>query len=244
MKKEDSIQNYFVGKIPPFLLFEKEYHSLHHVVESHKNDQYYKENNPACQVSLIGIIAYFEAFCKHQFAAIINIFPELAFEFSEKRKNIKIDLSTILSLQENTFKNLGFIIAERYDFGSSSSINNNFKDLLSMTPFSKKQAAFFEKINYKRNLLVHHAGYYTLQSLNNPKVDISERQDKAFSDNVRIEPSTYQEYSDFLFEMALKITCSTIKSIKEMDIYKSLNEESLKIKAVEKLGVALYDRIS
>ena len=244
MKKEDSIKNYFVGKISPFLLFEKEYHSLDYVVESHKNDRFYKESNPACQVAFIGIIAYFEAFCKHQFASIISIFPELAVQFSEKRKNLKIDLSTILSFQENTLYNLGFIIAEKYDFGSPSSVNSNFKDLLLVTPFSKEQSIFFKRMNYKRNLLVHHAGYYTLQSLNNSKISIAEYEDKAFIDNVKIDSSTYQEYSNFLFEMALKISLITIESIKRMDIYKNLNVESSKYQAVEELSVALFDRIN
>ena len=142
MRKEELIINYFVGKTPPFLLFEKEYHSLHYVVESHRNDRYYKDSNPACQVALIGILAYFEAFCKHQFAAIVNIFPELSVEFSHKRKNLQIDLSTILSLKESTFEHLGFILAEKFDFGSASSVNSNFKDLLSVTPFSSKEVKY------------------------------------------------------------------------------------------------------
>lgn len=243
MEKKELTQNYFVGKTPPFLLFEKEYHSLDYVVESHKNDRYYKDNNPACQVAFIGILSYFEAFCKHQFAAIINIFPELAITFSNKRKNLQIDPATIISFQEHTFEYLGFIIAEKYDFGSPSSINNIFKDLLMLTPFSKKETIYFEKIKYKRNLLVHHAGYYTLQSLNNPKTNSAERKEKAFKENVRIEPKIYREYADFFFQMALKITRETTNSIKELSTFKSLDIESSKAIAVEELGMALYDRI-
>lgn len=243
MVKDDLIKKYLVGKTSPFLLFEKEYHSLDYVVESHENDRYYKENNPACQVAFIGILAYFEAFCKHQFAAIINIFPELAIDFSDKRKNLQIDLATVISFQESTFENLGFILSEKYDFGSASSINNNLKDLLLITPFSKKQALFFEKIVHKRNLLVHHAGYYTLQSLKDSKINSSERRTKAFKENVRIDLSVYQEYADFFFQMALKITRETVDAIKKLKMYKSLDLYSTKFKIVEELGVGLYDRI-
>lgn len=244
MVNDKAIQNYFVGKTSPFLLFEKEYHSLHYVVENHKNDRYYKDNNPACQVAFIGILAYFEAFCKHQFAAIINIFPELAIDFSEKRRNLQIDLKTIISFRESTFKNLGFILAEKYDFGSASSINNNFKDLLLITPFSKEEVSIFKNIIHKRNLLVHHAGYYTLKSLNYPKINITERTNKAFRENVKIETSVFEEYSEFFFQMAIKITRETIVAITRLDMYKSLDRESLKIKAVDELGVALYDRLN
>ncbi len=243
MKKEELLVNYFVGKTPPFLLFEKEYHSLHYVVESHRNDRYYKESNPACQVSLIGILAYFEAFYKHQFAAVLNIFPELSVDFSHKRKNLQIDLSTILSLKEKTFEHLGFILAEKYDFGSVASVNNNFKDLLSITPFSSKEAKYFNEIIQKRNLLVHHAGYYTLQLLNDSKMEISDRKAKAFKENVRIGPSVYFEYSDFLFEMALKITRATMNAVKSLKIYQLESSSSLRVSAVDKLGSALYDII-
>ena len=243
MKKIDSVEKYFVGLTPPFLLFEKEYHSLDYVVENHNNDRYYKDHNPACQVAFIGILSYFEAFCKHQFAAAINIFPELAFSFSEKRKNLKIDLSTIISLRENTFENLGFILAEKYDFGSASSINSNFRDLLLITPFSKKRTKIFEEIIYKRNLFVHHAGFYTLQSLNTLKIDVSEQEAKAFVDNVSINMSIYQEYADFLFKTALAITRETIKALKSLEEFKPLDQNSSKFKAIEELGVGVYDRI-
>ncbi len=245
MEEKESIQNFFVGKTSPFLLFDKAYHSLYYVVENKiDNHRFSEENNPACEVALIGILAYFEAFCKHQFAAIINIFPELAIKFSEKRRNLQIDLFSVISYQENTFRNLGFILAEKYDFGSALSINGNFRDLIAITPFSKERTIIFDEIVYKRNLLVHHGGYYTLQSLSNARVDIREHKTKAFKDNVKIEPSIYLEHADFLFEMALHITENTIDAIKELELYKSLDEESLQVKAVDQLGVGLYDKIS
>ncbi len=44
------------------------------------------------------------------------------------------------------------------------SINGLYRDLLLITPFSKvKKKEEFDNILHKRNLLVHHAGFYTLQ---------------------------------------------------------------------------------
>lgn len=244
MEKEKSIQNFFVGKISPFLLFEKEYHSLDYVVESHKNNRYYEENNPACQVAFIGILAYFEAYCKHQFAAVLNIFPSLINDFSDKRKNIKIDLSAILLLKEKTFENIGFLLAEKYDFGSASSINNNFRDLLTVTPFSQKDKDQFEKIVHKRNLLVHHAGYYTLKSLNSDENKHHDERERVFKENVIIDISHYQKSADFLFQMALKITRKSIEELKKLEEYNHINLNSLEFQAIEALGHGLYDKIN
>src|ERR1700712_4701072 len=100
MRDNYKTYDFFTGKISPFLLFEMEYHSLFYVVENHKNDPYYSEINPASQVASIGLLAYFEAFCKHQFAAIVNLFPSLITKFAFKRDEPKIEFSTILATCE------------------------------------------------------------------------------------------------------------------------------------------------
>ncbi len=97
MKEHHQTYEFFTGKISPFLLFEMEFHSLFYIVENHKNDKFYPEINPASQVASIGLLAYFEAFCKHQFAVIVNIFPTLITPFAAKRNEPKIELSTIVS---------------------------------------------------------------------------------------------------------------------------------------------------
>ena len=64
---------YFVGRISPFLLFEFEYHSLDRVVSEFDGKQLFEKSNPAAEVCLIGLVAHFEAFCKHLFAASANL---------------------------------------------------------------------------------------------------------------------------------------------------------------------------
>src|ERR1700712_2683965 len=119
MRDNYKTYDFFTGKISPFLLFEMEYHSLFYVVENHKNDKFYPEINPASQVASIGLLAYFEAFCKHQFAAIVNIFPSLIHNFSSRRGEPKIEFSTIISFDGKFEKNIGFALAESYDFGTA-----------------------------------------------------------------------------------------------------------------------------
>lgn len=53
-----------------------------------------------------------------------------------------------------------------------------------ITPFNKEEISRFNSIVYKRNLLVHHAGYYTLQSLKKDTLLTEEIRQKAFKDAV------------------------------------------------------------
>ncbi len=77
MKKDHETYSFFTGKISPFLLFEMEYHSLSYIVEKHKSDNYFPDIKIAPELALIRLVSHFEAFSKHQFAAIVNILPSL-----------------------------------------------------------------------------------------------------------------------------------------------------------------------
>ena len=81
--------NFFVGRISPFLLYEMEYHGLFHLIESHKDETFFRKTNPAAEVVVIAMVAHFEAFCKHQFAAIVNILPALLSYLLQKETNLK-----------------------------------------------------------------------------------------------------------------------------------------------------------
>lgn len=244
MKKTYKTYDFFVGKISPFLLFEMEYHSLSYVVEKLREDKdkFYVEVNPASHISSIGLLAYFEAFCKHQFAACINLFPSLLQDFSKKRNDTNIQLSSIISLNGEFEKNIGFVLAENFDFGTTKSINKIFNDLLLVTPFNKKDEQTFSNIVYKRNLILHHAGYYTLNYFKKEK-NLEEIKQKLFIDELKIDTKEYYVISDFLFEMALKITQTTVKALKNRDEYKLLEITDSRIDAVNELLRGIYDML-
>lgn len=240
MKKNYETYDCFVGNISPFLLFEMEYHSLFYIVENHKEDKFYPEINPASQIASIGLLAYFEAFCKHQFAAIVNLMPSLLKDFCLKRGELKVEFSTIASFNGDFENNIGFALAEIYDFGTAMGINSIFRDLLLITPFSKEEESKFNSIVYNRNLLVHHAGYYTLQYLNKNALQ-DEILQKAFKNTVKIDTVEYLYISDFLFEMAMKITRASVKAVKAQSDFNILSSE--RINAIEELLQGLYDTL-
>jgi hypothetical protein len=205
----------FIGRIPPFLRFEMDFHSLFHLVESHKNEKIqFEKPNPATEVALMGLVAQFESFCKHQFAAITNISPELLSNFAFKRGQAVIKLSDLLSLNGRFETDIGFLIAEQYDFGSAEMINSLFNDLLVVTPFSKKESKKFNAILLKRHLLVHHAGVYTLNYIRDGSMP-DEIKDQVFRDAIVISTEDYHEMGDFLFEMSMKITRVTVSALRK-----------------------------
>jgi hypothetical protein len=236
---EEQLSELFVGRISPFLLFEMEYHSLFHLVESHKSDCLFQKPNPATEACLISLLAHFEAFCKHQFAAIINIFPELLRTFCSRRRQASIKLSDVISLYGTFDRNIGFVISEQYDFGSGELINGLFRDLLRVTPFSKDESEHYNSILLKRHLLVHHAGIYTLQYLKENSLPDDIRS-KAFQDSILIDTEDYHVISDFLFNMNTKITRVTTRALTDQ-LEKGPGLTDVNIRAIEQLLSGLYD---
>lgn len=231
---------FFIGDVPPFLRFELQFHSLFYLVESHKEDRHYKDNI-ATEVSLIGLVAHFEVFCKHQFAALINCCPELLIAFCKKRDDPSIEISNLFSFQSNIENNLGNILSEKYDFGSPKLVNGLFRDLLSITPFSKKESETFDTVLQTRNLLVHHGGHYTLQHLKKNKVS-SKTASSLIHDAVKITTESYHQTGDFLFDMAVKIVRSTVPPfIAEMQKHKKLSQSEKH--AIKKLYQGLHDSL-
>ncbi|WP_183560896.1 hypothetical protein [Mucilaginibacter sp. SP1R1] len=239
MKENYTSYEYFVGKIAPFLLFEMEFHGLSYVVENHKNDRWYPDINPAAQVANIGLLSYFEAFCKHQFAAILNLFPSIILDFATKRGEPKIEISTVVGYGDNFKKNVGFLLAESYDFGSPKAINSLFCDILKVSPFSKDEEKTMNEIIHRRNLIVHHGGYLTHQyvSRKGPKALTV----KPFKDEIKIGTDDYYTNADFLFEMAIKIVKCTVKSLKKFPEYIALDPNDDRIKAVSEMLRGIHD---
>ena len=112
-------------------------------------------NTSKTELSLIGLVAYFEAFFKDHFASLINIYPKLLFNLKEKNFDVNIDICDLLELESISSDQLyGFIMAERYDFGTPTKINSLYQALLNITPFSNNEKEEYERILNDRNLLV------------------------------------------------------------------------------------------
>jgi hypothetical protein len=104
-------------------------------------------------------------FCKDHFSSLINIEPSLVVNLKANGQNVDID-STRVVIYGKTFEHrVGFVLAEKYDFGSSKKINSLFLSLLKVTPFGSSEVKKYDKFLPDRNLLVHHSGTFTLTYL-------------------------------------------------------------------------------
>lgn len=117
------------------------------------------------ELSFIGLISYFEAFCKDHFASLINLEPRLVSNLKTNGQNVDVDATRVVLYAEEVKQRIGFVLAEKYDFGAAKNINALFGALLKITPFASTEAARYSDLLRDRNLLVHHGGTFTLSYL-------------------------------------------------------------------------------
>ena len=155
--------DFFVGGVPPQIIYGIESRNLGKLVDSYRRKRDENVRNRLLEVCFIGLAAYFEAFCKNQFAALINICPQVLNNFTLQRDNSTISLPHLIRIIGDIDHRLGALLAEEYDFGSARTINSLYFDLLRITPFSKAEEARYGEFLSDRNLLVHHGGIYTIK---------------------------------------------------------------------------------
>lgn len=222
--------DYLISGVPPGPLLGMSLEDLSELVRSSPKKRMI---DTTIEVSIIGLVSYFEAFCKNQFAAIINICPEVLENFVAKRGEVKVSVRDIISIEQNNLKNkLGFILSENYDFGSAKSINGLFYDLLSVTPFSKNDIKKYTQLINDRNLLVHHGGIYTsrYQGQKFMKRSFSGR---VFFDSLVITKSDFETWFSFIRKLAQKIVNICYKALNEFIELKGLLLDDERAKALE-----------
>ena len=190
--------DFFSGGVPPLGYLGMRIRDLKGIVSGPKSAGSYF----AAELCIIGLAAYFEAFCKDQFAAIANIAPQTLLEFAATRE-CKIPVSNLLHVLSQVPHRLGFLMAEEYDFGSAKTINGLFCDLLKITPFSKSEIVLYSEFLNDRNLLVHHGGVYTSKYASQ-KFATLEIRDQVNFHSLVISKNDVEKWADFLYGIATK----------------------------------------
>lgn len=190
---------FFSGGVPSLDYFRFQVSDLTKLANESKEDS---GLNITAELCIIGLAAHFESFCKNEFAAAINIFPQILSGFAEKR-DCKLSVKSLLHNFSEIDHSLGFVIAEEYDFGSAKSVNGLFQDLLNITPFSTKEAGEFAQFLNDRNLLVHHGGIYTAKYKGQKFV--KKVADHLINfDSLVVKKSDVNRWADFLVQIATK----------------------------------------
>lgn len=203
--------DYFVAGVPAGSLFKMSFDEIAEMVRTSKADRS-SDLNPVAEVCLIGLVSYFEAFCKNQFASIINVCPQTMNVFCSKRPDITIKIKDLLALEFPEKNKFGFILAEKFDFGSARDINSLYIDLLSVTPFSKDEMKKYDRLLNDRNLLVHHAGIYTIKYHEQTFIKQSVR-NRIFFDSLVVRKKDFFQWAKFIEEIVVKIINSSHKAL-------------------------------
>jgi hypothetical protein len=117
--------DFFHGGVPPYQILRMSLDDLEKLAAISDEDQ--GGTTTRTEVCFIGLAAYFEAFCKNQFAAILNVCPESLAAFCDKRQDATVPLRILPAFIRKMDYRIGSIIAEQYDFGSAKALNGLFR---------------------------------------------------------------------------------------------------------------------
>lgn len=157
------------------------------------------------EFAFIGLIAYFEGFCKNHTAAVVNICPELVRELSERGREIKLRPVDILDYGENLPTQFGCLVVEKIDFGTAKAINGFYKDLLGITPLLKREANRFHALLQDRHLIVHHGNILTPNYASERFIRREMGRSRIFIDSLAVTKDDVRTAARFLHELSVKL---------------------------------------
>jgi hypothetical protein len=201
---------FFTGAVPAGIIFDCEVSDLCDVAKPLENK---KHNEVTAKLCFIGLVAYFEAFCKDHFASLINIHPDLVRNLI--RRNLALSPVDPLELSGPLHCSLGFMVADRFDFGTAGHINSLYTDLLKITPFCGDEANTFDQINEDRHLLVHYGGIlrprYSSERFIKRPIDRS----RLFLDSLIVSSDQFFAATNFMTGISKKIRSSTQDALRQ-----------------------------
>jgi hypothetical protein len=223
-------QGYYAGGIPPLAFFYERTEEIKRLASS-------AQSQVVLELCFIGLASYFEAYCKAQFAAVINIWPQVLEEFVGIREEVSLRLKQLLPVMPDISHSLGSLISEEFDFGSAKSINGLFQDLLNLTPFSKDEMKRFVAFVNDRNLLVHHGGIFTFKYKRRKFTD-KLKSDIAQRKSLVIGRQDIEAWSDFLWHTAEKLANSIQPRLEKILFEKGVEIDPARKTALDGLNIS------
>ncbi|MDI6789530.1 MAG: hypothetical protein QME44_02430 [Thermodesulfobacteriota bacterium] len=208
MNTEPDWLDYFSGGVPTGEYFRITLSDLREVADLRDADEEWPGTNRFQQLCFIGAVCYFEAFCKDHFASILNIEPFLVANLKAAGQDTSVDAAHVVLYGHEIDHRIGFVLAEKYDFGAAAKINSAFNALLKVTPFNKDEAERYSEILRDRNLLVHHGGTFTLRYLEQ-KGAVADARANAFYQSRTVRAADVLQVLDFFGVVAQKLIRAT-----------------------------------
>ena len=234
MHEEIIWADYFAGAVPAGTIFDLTVQNLRGIASVSNSSQ--QNLNPGAELCLIGLVAYFEAFCKNHFASMVNICPELVENLQAANRDVSVKAVDLLNVAAPLSASLGFLIVDRFDFGTPKSVNSLYMDLIRQTPFSKEEAETYGKILDDRNLLVHHGGIFTPRYAKERFIERELGRSRLFIDSLLVTKEQFVVASTFVLEISRKMRVSTQSALRNFLRERRQGLSAERGKAVEALA--------
>ncbi len=202
---------FFTGAVPAGIIFDCDVSDLCDVAKPLENKK--RHNEVTAKLCFIGLVAYFEAFCKDHFASLINIHPKLVRNLM--RRNLALNPVDLLELSGPLHCSLGFLVADKNDFGTADKINSLYTDLVKRTPFSGDEVDTFTQINEDRHLLVHYGGIFHPRYSSERFIKRPIERSRLFLDSLIVTSDQFFAAKDFLTGISKKIRSSTQDALRQ-----------------------------
>jgi hypothetical protein len=108
--------DFFAGGVPASVLFQI---ATKNILKLMRNNDNAEARSSLPELCFIGLVAYFEAFCRDCFASILNLAPQLIQLLKNRSYEVRIDPMTVIEMKTELSFRLGFLVAEGLDFGTS-----------------------------------------------------------------------------------------------------------------------------
>lgn len=121
---EPTALEYFAGGVPSGESFRMTLEEVGAICQ--RDDGKTRGINRLQELCFIGLLSYFEAFSKDQFAALVNIEPSLVAHLKAAGHDVALDAEHVAVYGRACGHRLGFLLASKYDFGTPQKVNALF----------------------------------------------------------------------------------------------------------------------
>jgi hypothetical protein len=188
--------------------------------------------NRLAELCFVGVLSYFEAFCKDHAASVVGIAPDLIERLRKAGHDTSIDALKASKLCEQLPTKLGFLIFESYDFGNARKINSIYDCLLKITPFSKAEIKRYEDMLRDRNLIVHHGSVFTTRYLEQSEAHQKSSLEEAFTNSLIVDSSLVSEQIEFISGIARKMMFASHAALESHNAETSQRLDPERLKAL------------
>jgi hypothetical protein len=242
-KRHTDWLDFHPGGVPAGVVFDSQVKDACELADMRSNNEDDLRQGVGAEYALIGLVSHFEGFCKNHTATIINICPQLVRDLAEHGREIKLRPVDILDYGDNLSTQFGSLVVENIEFGTAKAINGLYKDLLGITPFSKREAKRFHALLEDRHLIVHHGNIFTPNYATERFIRREMGRSRIFLDSLDVTPNDVRIAARFLHELSVKLRISSRQSLTTFVKKNRLRLSKPSREAVKSLDFKIPDEI-